>query len=180
MRLPLLLLLIAPLAGCQLPSLSLFDPATTTPAPAATPPTEPPAASTDPVPLDPAGNLLPAPDDQPSTAITLDALPLQLLDQSARPGPAIPEADVRRTWRIQRHKSLRSHLLEWSSLVSWNLVLETPYDWPVRASASYDGSFLDAANHLASGFTTTRPAPSLMAWTANRILILTDDGSTPY
>ena len=178
MRLPLLFLLLVSLTGCQLPSLSLGS-ATSPAAPPADPPA-PPATSTDPVPLDSAGNLLPAAAAPPATAITLDALPQRLLDQASPSDPAVPEADVRRTWRIQRDKSLRSHLLEWSSLVSWNLVLETPHDWPVRASASYDGSFLDAANHLASGFTTTRPAPSLLAWTANRILILTDDGSTPY
>ncbi len=74
------------------------------------------------------------------------------------PAAAVPTATVEE-WNAERGDSLRKILEGWSrrARVEFNWLAE--YDYPMQASAAFNGTFEDAVRNLLTGFEDARPQP---------------------
>jgi len=78
-----------------------------------------------------------------------------------------------------RHGTLRGVLEAWAARAGWTLVWNAGQDYGLGASASFAGSFLEAADLLLSGPATSR-ALDARAYRANRHLVVGDAGGAGW
>ena len=78
-----------------------------------------------------------------------------------------------------RHRTLRGVLEDWAARAGWTLVWTAERDYGLGASASFAGSFLEAADLLLSGPATSR-ALDARAYRANRHLVVGDAGGAGW
>ena len=82
-------------------------------------------------------------------------------------------------WTVDpdEHRTLRGVLEAWAARAGWTLVWKAREDYGLRAAASFEGGFLEAADVLLSG-PATRRTLDVRAYAANRHLVVDDaDGA---
>jgi hypothetical protein len=62
-------------------------------------------------------------------------------------------------WTVQRGETLRKVLTAWCGKAGVELKWLAEYDYPVEASAHYNGGFEEAVRSLFAGFDGARPQP---------------------
>ena len=89
------------------------------------------------------------------------------------------ESPARWTADPARHGTLRGVLEAWAARAGWTLVWNAGQDYGLGASASFAGSFLEAADLLLSGSATRRTLDA-RAYRANRHLVVGDAGGAGW
>ena len=71
-------------------------------------------------------------------------------------------------WEVSTGQSLRTVLQAWTKREGWQLSWETNYDYPLAASARFQGPFLDALASVAKAFQSAEPPLRVMVYRENR------------
>jgi Toxin co-regulated pilus biosynthesis protein Q len=87
--------------------------------------------------------------------------------------PAAPaDSSISRTWVVNRGSTLRETLEQWAAAANWGVAWNTKRVYPIEASATFTGTFEQAAAELLRAFTTAVP-PIDAEFSANRWVIVT-------
>lgn len=152
------------------------------PAPAAAPMDVAPAAAANanaPVALAPGAKPVPAPKGKAAGAKTASpaAAPAPAATQTANHAPAAAEkaAPIRQVplWSAREGQSLRSVLLQWSKEANWSVVWNTEHDYVLRATADFEGEFIDSASALIEAFAAASPPVRADLYAGNRVIVVT-------
>jgi hypothetical protein len=104
-------------------------------------------------------------------AVTEKALPQLPQPSAKKPAITSSSAPTGRTdkpmvnvfpsdgWSAERGESLRKVLINWCSRAGVELKWLAEYDYPIEASAHFNGGFEDAVRNLLAGFDSARPQP---------------------
>lgn len=87
-------------------------------------------------------------------------------------------ADISKSWVVVSGKTLRQVLTEWSSDAGWDLVWNTSREYPVAASAVFEGRFMDVSSALVRNFGRAAPVPYAKFYKGNKVLVIStlEDG----
>jgi len=86
---------------------------------------------------------------------------------------APPVQDMVMSWVVESGRTLREVLQEWSDREGWDLVWATSREYPIQASAVFQGRFMDVASALVRNFSRATPAPHAKFYQGNRVLVIT-------
>jgi hypothetical protein len=75
-------------------------------------------------------------------------------------------------WEAESGRTLRQTLEDWGQRAGWNVVWDTEVEYPVQASARFEGEFIDAAMMMVDGFREARPAPLARFFTGNQVIVV--------
>jgi hypothetical protein len=77
------------------------------------------------------------------------------------PSVEIPSVNVNSAegWTAERGDTLRKVLIDWCRHAGVELQWLAEYDYPIEASAHFNGGFEDAVRNLLAGFDSARPQP---------------------
>ncbi|MDR2685911.1 MAG: toxin co-regulated pilus biosynthesis Q family protein [Rickettsiales bacterium] len=91
---------------------------------------------------------------------------------TATPGDAV------RSWVVVAGKPLRVVLNEWAKAAGWDLVWNTSREYPISASAVFEGRFMDVSSALVRNFARATPVPYARFYKGNRVLVVStlEDG----
>jgi type IV pili sensor histidine kinase/response regulator len=86
---------------------------------------------------------------------------------------SVPAAqDLVRSWVVASGQTLRGVLQEWCDKEGWDLVWNTPREYPIVASAVFKGRFMDVASALVRNFSRVNPIPYAKFYKGNRVLVI--------
>ncbi|MDR0319145.1 MAG: toxin co-regulated pilus biosynthesis Q family protein [Rickettsiales bacterium] len=107
--------------------------------------------------------------------ITMDASAMSVDSDANAAGDG---ADVVRSWVVVSGKSLRQVLQEWSETAGWDLVWNTTREYPIAASAVFEGRFMDVSSALVRNFSRAAPVPYARFYKGNKVLVVStlEDG----
>lgn len=89
------------------------------------------------------------------------------------PPAQIPaEISSSRIWRAESGRTLRELLNDWAEQAGWTVVWQSPFDYPLAASASLTGDFPDVVTQVMRGFDEAKPPPTARMHPANRVVII--------
>ncbi|MDR0449019.1 MAG: toxin co-regulated pilus biosynthesis Q family protein [Rickettsiales bacterium] len=96
----------------------------------------------------------------------------------AQIAPVGAGADVVRSWVVVSGKTLRQVLEEWAQAAGWELVWNTSREYPVAASAVFEGRFMDVSSALVRNFSRANPVPYARFYKGNKVLVVStlDEG----
>jgi hypothetical protein len=87
----------------------------------------------------------------------------------------IPDKNVKdqvRSWVVASGQNLRDVLQVWCDKEGWDLIWNTPREYPIAASAVFKGRFLDVASALVRNFSRAAPIPYAKFYKGNRVLVI--------
>ena len=91
------------------------------------------------------------------------------------PGPEM--RDQVRSWVVASGQTLREVLQAWSDREGWDLIWNTPREYPIAASAVFKGRYVDVSSALVRNFSRANPVPHARFYKGNRVLVVsTIDG----
>jgi hypothetical protein len=94
------------------------------------------------------------------------------VDPSAEEQPAPDARDQVRSWVVASGQSLREVLQTWCDREGWDLVWNTPREYPIAASAVFKGRFIDVSSALVRNFSRAAPIPYAKFYKGNRVLVI--------
>ncbi|MDR1027370.1 MAG: TcpQ domain-containing protein [Rickettsiales bacterium] len=80
--------------------------------------------------------------------------------------------DAVRSWVVASGQNLREVLQTWCDKEGWDLVWNTPREYPIAASAVFKGRFLDVSSALVRNFSRAAPIPYAKFYKGNRVLVV--------
>jgi len=86
-----------------------------------------------------------------------------------------PDRDARdqvRSWVVASGQTLRDVLQAWCDREGWDLIWNTPREYPIAASAVFRGRFLDVSSALVRNFSRAAPIPYAKFYKGNRVLVI--------
>lgn len=89
-------------------------------------------------------------------------------------GPTTTPPAASDSWVIMAGSSLKSTLEGWCKVAGWTLIWDSPVDYRVRASASFDGDFQKAAAQLIDSVYETYPELNAVLHRGNNVLHISD------
>ncbi|QQR68543.1 MAG: TcpQ domain-containing protein [Alphaproteobacteria bacterium] len=87
------------------------------------------------------------------------AAPVQMVAAEPAVVQKIPAVETPMNWGVTRGDTLRKTLDLWCQQANVELSWQADYDYPVKASAGFTGTFEDAVSKLISGFEDAQPVP---------------------
>jgi hypothetical protein len=87
----------------------------------------------------------------------------------------VPDAKIKdqvRSWVVVSGQSLRDVLQVWCDKEGWDLIWNTPREYPIAASAVFKGRFLDVSSALVRNFSRATPIPYAKFYKGNRVLVV--------
>jgi hypothetical protein len=104
---------------------------------------------------------------------------LNLKDGSVKDSTiVIDTTDGIKSWVVVSGKTLRQILQNWCDDAGWDLIWNTSREYPVAASAVFEGRFMDVASALVRNFGRATPIPYAKFYKGNKVLVITtlEDG----
>ena len=98
--------------------------------------------------------------------------PIRAVPEVPREVPIPTEISAPSPWIAESGRTLRDVLAEWGRQAGWSVVWQSSYDYPLEASARFDGEFSEAATKLLSGFGEAVPSPTARLFRANKVLLV--------
>jgi Toxin co-regulated pilus biosynthesis protein Q len=86
--------------------------------------------------------------------------------------PAKELKDQVRSWVVASGQNLKGVLQVWCDKEGWDLVWNTPREYPIEASAVFKGRFMDVASALVRNFSRATPIPYAKFYKGNRVLVV--------
>jgi hypothetical protein len=80
--------------------------------------------------------------------------------------------DQVRSWVVASGQNLHEVLQNWCDKEGWDLIWNTPREYPIAASAVFKGRFLDVASALVRNFSRAAPIPYAKFYKGNRVLVI--------
>ena len=80
--------------------------------------------------------------------------------------------DQVRSWVVASGQTLREVLQDWCDREGWDLVWNTPREYPIAASAVFKGRFMDVSAALVRNFSRASPIPHAKFYKGNRVLVI--------
>ena len=80
--------------------------------------------------------------------------------------------DQVRSWVVASGQNLRQVLQTWCDREGWDLIWNTPREYPIAASAVFKGRFLDVSSALVRNFSRATPIPYAKFYKGNRVLVI--------
>lgn len=80
--------------------------------------------------------------------------------------------DQVRSWVVASGQNLRDVLQAWCDKEGWDLIWNTPREYPISASAVFKGRFLDVSSALVRNFARATPVPYAKFYKGNRVLVI--------
>ena len=91
--------------------------------------------------------------------------------------PLLEARDQVRSWVVASGQTLREVLQAWSDREGWDLIWNTPREYPIAASAVFKGRYVDVSSALVRNFSRASPVPHARFYKGNRVLVIsTVDG----
>ncbi len=111
-------------------------------------------------------------------ALAVLAMAAAILPAPARAdGPGLPgtgfAASGERSWGALAGGTLRGTLDGWSGAAGWTLIWDTEYDYALRASAQFRGSFEAAVIELVDSVHRSNPELAVTLYRGNRVVHVT-------
>lgn len=103
--------------------------------------------------------------EQIETVPGLDPISL-VPDSYEPPPPPLP------SWPVEAGLSLRGVLEDWTEKAGWGLIWESEYEYPLEASATFQGEFVVAASELIASMRHARPTVTAKFYQGNRVLVI--------
>jgi hypothetical protein len=88
-------------------------------------------------------------------------------------GPGLPGgagSGVVRSWGAVSGSTLKDTLMGWSGAAGWTVIWDTEYDYYMRASAQFRGTYEDAVVELVDAVHRSNPELSVTLYRGNRVL----------
>jgi len=98
-----------------------------------------------------------------------------LRDMAVDANPEEPELELKdqvRSWVVASGQNLRDVLQAWCDREGWDLVWNTPREYPIAASAVFKGRFMDVSSALVRNFSRAMPVPYATFYKGNRVLVI--------
>lgn len=86
--------------------------------------------------------------------------------------PDIEVRDQVRSWVVASGQNLRDVLQQWADREGWDLIWNTPREYPIAASAVFKGRFIDVSSALVRNFSRATPVPHAKFYKGNRVLVI--------
>jgi hypothetical protein len=86
--------------------------------------------------------------------------------------PDVALKDQVRSWVVAAGQNLREVLQTWCDKEGWDLIWNTPREYPIAASAVFKGRFLDVSSALVRNFSRAAPIPYAKFYKGNRVLVI--------
>jgi hypothetical protein len=86
--------------------------------------------------------------------------------------PARELKDQVRSWVVASGQNLKDVLQAWCDKEGWDLVWNTPREYPIEASAVFKGRFLDVSSALVRNFSRANPIPYAKFYKGNRVIVV--------
>lgn len=86
--------------------------------------------------------------------------------------PADDIKDQVRSWVVASGQNLRDVLQAWCDREGWDLIWNTPREYPIMASAVFKGRFMDVGAALVRNFSRANPVPHAKFYKGNRVLVI--------
>jgi hypothetical protein len=86
--------------------------------------------------------------------------------------PDVMLKDQVRSWVVASGQNLREVLQTWCDKEGWDLIWNTPREYPISASAVFKGRFVDVASALVRNFSRATPIPYAKFYKGNRVLVI--------
>ncbi len=93
------------------------------------------------------------------------------LQEVAETTKSYGENDVK-DWIAKEGLTLREILQEWGKSEGWEIIWNTPREYPLRASAIFRGRFQDVTSALIRGFSKALPPPYARFYMGNRVIVI--------
>jgi len=90
--------------------------------------------------------------------------------------PALELKDQVRSWVVASGQTLREVLQAWCDREGWDLIWNTPREYPIAASAVFKGRFMDVSAALVRNFSRATPVPHAKFYKGNRVLVISTRG----
>lgn len=74
------------------------------------------------------------------------------------------------SWAVMADSSLKATLEGWSRVAGWTLIWDNAFDYKLRASASFGGSFEEAVGRLIDSIYQSNPEITVTLYRGNRVL----------
>jgi hypothetical protein len=92
--------------------------------------------------------------------------------------PAPQLKDQVRSWVVAAGQTLRDVLQAWCDKEGWDLIWNTPREYPISASAVFKGRFIDVSSALVRNFSRASPIPYAKFYKGNRVLVVSTTGDS--
>lgn len=79
--------------------------------------------------------------------------------------------------RVNEGDSLRAVLTAWAEKHGWKLVWKSEFNYPIAASASFEGDFVQSTTSLIKAFEAARPTITADFWTGNNVVVISNTSS---
>lgn len=80
--------------------------------------------------------------------------------------------DISREWVAKEGETLKSVLKDWAINEGWEVVWNTIHEYPLKASAVFNGRFTDVSSALIRTFGRAAPPPYAKFYRGNRTLVI--------
>ena len=97
---------------------------------------------------------------------------LVLLFQSS----AFADGDNASGWAVMAESSLQSSLRGWADSAGWTVFWDGPFDYRLRVSASFSGSFEEAVASLVHAVRLSEPGIAVTLYRGNKVVHVRTDG----
>jgi hypothetical protein len=87
------------------------------------------------------------------------------------------EAPASNSLRVNEGDSLRAVLNAWAEKNGWKLVWKSEFNYPIAASANFEGDFVQATTSLIKAFDAARPSITADFWTGNNVVVISNTSS---
>lgn len=83
-----------------------------------------------------------------------------------------PVAGGANTWNVFAGDSLENVLMDWADKSGWTVVWNSEYSYPIKASARFEGNFMDASAALIRSFNKANPPVRGEFYKGNKVLVV--------
>ncbi|WP_157896871.1 toxin co-regulated pilus biosynthesis Q family protein [Acidovorax carolinensis] len=103
------------------------------------------------------------------------ALAVPVASTSNPQASALP---IQQLWTLQAGETIGHSLRVWAEKAQWSVVWSLPRDWVVPSTASFTGSFPDAAEKVIKTLSANGALVRAQIYEGNRTIVVTGPGTT--
>lgn len=85
---------------------------------------------------------------------------------------------IQQLWTLKAGETIGHSLRTWAEKAQWNVVWTLPRDWVVPGTASFTGSFPDAAENVIKTLSANGALVRAQIYEGNRTIVVTGPGTT--
>ncbi|MBL0690303.1 MAG: toxin co-regulated pilus biosynthesis Q family protein [Alphaproteobacteria bacterium] len=79
-------------------------------------------------------------------------------------------------WIVNEGSTLHQVLVDWASRTGWEVIWRSAYEYPIMASAVFEGKFEDVSAALVRNFARAYPSPYGRFFYGNKVLLIYNSG----